>query len=275
MEFDYSNEGKVIITMEKYINKLMQFYGINQSSSSPTTNSLFEDVNSTLLQEDKQEFLHSGVAKLLYLSTRVRPDISLPVNYLCSRVNKFSKDDEDKFYKILYYLNQSRSEGIIMNKNDDNPNINVYADASYGINKDRKSQTGIIVKIGQSTIISKSVKQNIVTKSSTEAELVAASESVSIAHSLKSLMDELQIKSNGIKIHQDNQSTIRLINNNRPISQRTKHIDIRYFFLRDRIENKDIEIIYTPSNEMISDLLTKPLPVPQFNKLKKILMNGN
>ena len=162
-----------------------------------------------------------------------------------------------------------------MNKNDDNPNINVYADASYGINKDRKSQTGIIVKIGQSTIISKSVKQNIVTKSSTEAELVAASESVSIAHSLKSLMDELQIKSNGIKIHQDNQSTIRLINNNRPISQRTKHIDIRYFFLRDRIENKDIEIIYTPSNEMISDLLTKPLPLPQFNKLKKILMNGN
>ena len=167
------------------------------------------------------------------------------------------------------------SDGLTFKRDIDNPSINVYADASYGINDDRKSQSGIIVKIGNSTIISKSVKQTIVTKSSTEAELVACSQSVSIAHSLKSLVDELQFQTNGIKIYQDNQSTIKLINNNRATSQRTKHIDIRYFFLRDRANAKDIQVIYTPTNMMIADLLTKPLPTLQFNKLKILLLNGN
>jgi len=275
MKFDYSVKGTVKISMENYINKLMLCYNIDKTSSSPCSNSLFEDNDTTILSQEKQEFLHSGVAKLLYLSTRVRPDIALPVNYLCSRVNKFTHEDDIKFYKILHYLNGSKSDGLTFKRDTDNPSINVYADASYGINEDRKSQTGIIVKVGNCTIISKSVKQSIVTKSSTEAELVACSESVSIAYSLKSLMDELNIQHNGIKIFQDNQSTIKLVNNNRATSQRTKHIDIRYFFLRDRVKKTDIKIIFTPTTEMIADVLTKPLSIYQFKKLKQLLLNND
>jgi hypothetical protein len=74
-----------------------------------------------------------------------------------------------------------------------------------------------------------------VTKSSTEAELVACSDSLVYGIVIKIILDELGVSHRGILMHQDNLSTIALLNNSKPSSIRTKHIDIRYFFLRDRM----------------------------------------
>jgi hypothetical protein len=112
-----------------------------------------------------------------------------------------------------------------------------------------------------------------VTKSSTESELVARSDVISIISGIKALTDELGFPIKGVRIHQDNQSTIRLIQNNKPTSQRTKHIDIRYFFLRDRNESKDLTIVYTPTQNMVADILTKPMQGHQFNRLRASLLN--
>jgi hypothetical protein len=79
-------------------------------------------------------------------------------------------------------------------------------------------------------------------------------------------VDELKFPIKGVRVHQDNQSTIRLIQNNKPTSQRTKHIDIRYFFLRDRNGSKDLAVVYTPTQDMIADILTKPMQGHQFNE---------
>jgi hypothetical protein len=77
----------------------------------------------------------------------------------------------------------------------------------------------------------------------------------------------------GVRVHQDNQSTIRLIQNNKPTSQRKKNIDIRYFFLRDRTESKDLAVVYTPTQDMVADILTKPMQGHQFNQLRASLLN--
>ena len=122
-------------------------------------------------------------------------------------------------------------------------------------------------------MISKSTRQKIVTKSSTEAELVACSDVISIISGFKALIDELGFPIKGVQLHQDNQSTIHLIKNNKPTSQRTKHIDIRYFFLRNRNES-DLSIIYAPTTDMVADLLTKPLQGQQFTRLRSMLLNG-
>jgi hypothetical protein len=273
MEFTYLH-GKVSITMKEYIKKLLLTYEIKKQASTPAANDLFVTDNSPHLPSDRQEFLHSGSAKLLYLSTRVRPDIALPVNYLCSRVNQYNQCDEDKFFRILHYLKETIDQGLNLSCSDPIPSINVFADASYGINADRKSQTGIVVKVGQATLLAKTGKQKIVTKSSTEAEIVAACEAVSSAHFIKALMDELHFENSGIIVHQDNMSTITMIKNNRPTSQRTKHIDIKFFFLRDRSDTNDISVIYTPTHDMIADLLTKPIQSAQFRKLKDLLLNN-
>ena len=71
---------------------------------------------------------------------------------------------------------------------------------------------------------------------------------------------------------QDNQSTMKLIFKVRLLSQRTKHIDIRYFFLKERIDNGDICVKYLPTEDMIADILTKPLQGAMFRQLRALLL---
>ena len=74
-------------------------------------------------------------------------------------------------------------------------------------------------------------------------------------------------------IYQDNQSTIQLMRNGRSNSERTRHVDIQYFILHDRITTGDIDIVYLPTTDMITDILTKPLQGELFKKLRKELLN--
>ena len=277
MQLDFTKSGEVNITMPNYIDNLITEYNINKFKKYPSDLNLFNITDEIVLSQEKQEHLHSGVAKLLYLSTRTRPDISLPVNFLCTRVNKFTAQDEKKFISILEYINSTRNIGIILKNNLNNDmNVQIYADASYGSCQDtRCSQTGLCIMVNGSPILWKSSRQKIVTKSSTEAELVAAADSVSYGFQIKNLLKELGYENITINIFQDNQSTIHLIKNNKPSSQRSRHIDIKYFFLRNRVDIQDINIIYTPTQEMIADLFTKPIVGNQFIYLRDKIINNN
>ena len=113
------------------------------------------------------------------------------------------------------------------------------------------------------------------TKSSTEAELVALSDSANQVIWTRNFLQLQGHHQPPATIYQDNQSTIQLIRNGRSNSERTRHVDIRYFFLHDRTRTGDIAITYLPTEEMIADLLTKPLQGELFRKLKKELLNTN
>jgi hypothetical protein len=72
---------------------------------------------------------------------------------------------------------------------------------------------------------------------------------------------------------QDNQSTIHLLKNGQSNSERTRHIDIRYFFITDRIKRGDVQVIYKPTLEMMADIVTKPLTGNLFRRLRDLLLN--
>ena len=74
-------------------------------------------------------------------------------------------------------------------------------------------------------------------------------------------------------IYQDNMSTIQLIKNGRSNSERSRHIDIKFFFLHDRIKLSHIIVTYKNTKEMIADLLTKPLQGEQFKALRNEVLN--
>jgi hypothetical protein len=271
---DFSQNGSVKITMISKIRELLKEYSIEKKASTPAANHLMEHQDLPPLSDQHQSQLRSGIAKLLYLSINTRPDIALPVNYLCTRIGRFDSDDQKKFLRILYYLNETPELAIKLQCDDDNPFIHIFTDASYGIRSiDRRSQTGVVVQLGQATLIARSGKQKLVTKSSTEAELVACSDSLVYGIVIKNILDELGVSHRGILMHQDNLSTIALLNNSKPSSIRTKHIDIRYFFLRDRMRSENLRIIHTPTATMTADLLTKPLQGSQFKLLRNLLMN--
>ena len=80
---------------------------------------------------------------------------------------------------------------------------------------------------------------------------------------------------NPAKIHQDNLSTIALAIKGAGSSDRTRHVSIRYFWMKDRINSSEIEVVYKPSEDMIADIMTKPLHGAIFIRLRQLLLNWN
>jgi ABC-type nitrate/sulfonate/bicarbonate transport system substrate-binding protein len=146
-------------------------------------------------------------------------------------------------------------------------------DASFGIHEDGKSHSGLSISLGSGSILSKSVKQRIVTKSSTEAELVAESDFASEAIFSRDFLQAQGIDTSSAIIYQDNQSTISMIKNGGSKSDRTRHVNIRYFWSKERVDSGDISIVYLPTDDMIADVLTKPLQGDKFVALRQLLLN--
>lgn len=276
MTFDYTTTGRVSVSMNGYINDVLSFTSVTGSVTSPATSNLFTTAQTSeadLLQSDDKEDYHTVVAKLLYLAKRVRPDILTAVSLLASKVINPTAGDRQKLYRVLKYLNGSKELGIILEQEHDFPVA--YVDASYGVHSDCKSQTGLYITLGKGPIFVRSSKQKLVAKSSTEAELIALSDSVGeIIWTRNFLLGQgLNTSQQPANIFEDNMSTISLIEKGRSHNPATKHINIRYFFLKDRIDNNEVKIKYKPTHDMIADILTKPLQGTLFKTIRALLLN--
>ena len=177
--------------------------------------------------------------------------------------------------RILKYLHGTSSLGVTLKNESLTPiNIDVFADASFAIHQsDRKSHSGLCIKIGSSTVLCKSGKQTLVTTSSTEAELVACADAIPYVEGIRKLLTELNFPIGSTIIHQDNLSTIRLIQNKKPLSQRTLHIDNKFFFLREKHQLGAVNIVHTSTTSMLADLFTKPVNGQQFVYLRDQILN--
>ena len=132
--------------------------------------------------EAKAKWFHTHVAKILYLAKRVRPECLTAVAFLSTRVAAPDIDDLAKLRRLLGYIRLTRTRGIMLRVGPSMV-VKAYIDAAYGVHQDSgKSHTGCVVVLGDAgPIFSKSTKQKIVTKSSTEAELVGLSDTASQA----------------------------------------------------------------------------------------------
>jgi len=129
-------------------------------------------------------------------------------------------------------------------------------DAAYAVHENMRSQTGGCLSFGRSTVHTKSSKQKLNTKSSTEAELVGLSDYVPYTLWMNNFLAAQGYKIKSSKVYQDNQSTIRMETNGRnSCTGKSKYIDITYFFVKDRVNRKEIEISYCPTESMLADFL--------------------
>jgi hypothetical protein len=246
--------------MDGFMQDVLREYEVSGNAKTPATDMLFniQVGDKTILNVADTEKFHSRVAKLLYLAKRIRPDIMTAVAFLTTRVRNPDQSDLSKLDRVLRYLNTTKNKTMKL-KIGNNLSIYAYVDASFAVHADMKSHTGVIITIGNAYIYGQSTKQKLMTKSSTEAELVALSDSLPQIIWTRNFVLSQNIKINQVKLYEDNESTIRLIQNGRSTSARTRHIDIRYFFIKDRINNDDINLTYLPTNKMRADLMTKPL----------------
>jgi hypothetical protein len=147
-----------------------------------------------------------------------------------------------------------------------------FTDSDYaGDQDDRKSTSGYVFMLGTGAVSWSSKKQPIVTLSTTEAEFVAATSCACQAIWLRRILEEIQFKQQGAtSIYCDNSSTIKL-SRNPVLHGRSKHIDVKYHFLRDLAKDEVINLIFCKSEDQVADIFTKPLKTPLFHKLRELL----
>lgn len=144
--------------------------------------------------------------------------------------------------------------------------VYAYIDAAYGVHLDCKSHTGVIVTFGENgTSYTKSAKQKIVTKSSIKAELFASSDSANISICMANFMGHQGYDFRPVVSYQDNDSAMVLINKGKSLSDLTKHILLRYFWVKEKINDETVIIVYCSIEVMTAKLLTKTVQGAFFN----------
>ena len=148
-----------------------------------------------------------------------------------------------------------------------------FVDASYAVHEDMKSHTSGVITFGHGGIACKSAKQKLVTKSSTEAELVGASEYLPSTIWVQYFLQAQGFPHHTSYFEQDNQSTICLERNGHAsASQRSCHINIQYFFIIDCLNTDNITLRYCQTEHMLADFLSKLLQGSQFCKFRNVLL---
>lgn len=258
-------DGGVKLHQQHYIEKMLKKFRLSDVKICGTP----LDVNVELVKNDgisnscDKQLYQSMVGNLIYASVSSRPDIS----YAVGVVSKFSSNPTEAHLSavkhIFRYLKGTASNGIVFRKSDTG-NFCGYSDANWaGDCDDRKSTSGYLFLLCNGPVSWLSKKQSVVALSTAESEYIALSTAAQEFIWFKKLMADIKFCKNDVNLFVDNQSAISIchdsINNSR-----TKHIDIKFHFVRDLVKNGDLKLSYCPSNQQLADMFTKQLPKSSF-----------
>jgi hypothetical protein len=219
--------------------------------------------------------LRSLVGSLNYIALTSRPDIAEAVRYLASHVDNPTKAMWGVGRRILAYLKGTATLGILFG-GEKSKNLLGFSDASWGsCVEGRKSVSGFLFKFGGGAVSWKSVRQRAVALSTAEAEYMALSDASREATWLRWLLEDMlgQPLPGPVPIMEDNQAAIQIAEN--PVHHdRSKHIDIRFHFTRDKIKDQTITVAYVHTSEQQADILTKALDPAPFKAARAMLGMG-
>ena len=217
----------------------------------------------------------SLVGSLLFIGKQTRPDTLNIVNQLSRFLDKPDESHWKAAKRVLRYLKGTTDLRLTFLKNS-SCDIVGDSDADWsGDLNDRKSTTGYYFKFeGNEGAISWVKKQATVALSTAEAEYQAMAAAAQEAIYLRALLKDFGFPmEKATDIGKNNQSCIKMCHN--PVMhKRSKHIDTKLHFIRERVENKEIKIHYVPTEEMTADILTKSLPRVKVEKHRTVLL-GN
>jgi hypothetical protein len=194
----------------------------------------------------------------MYCMLGTRPDIAYAVGALSQFSSNPGKAHWQAVKRVMRYLQGTKEMCLTYSAAI---KLIGYTDADWGgDHDDRRSTSGYIFLLGDGVISWSSKKQRTVALSSTEAEYMAATQATKEAVWLRNLLFELGYPQHDhpTTIFADNQSCIALAKNP-TFHARTKHIDIQHHYVRERLEDGNIELVYCNTNDMVADILTKAL----------------
>jgi hypothetical protein len=270
-----TGEGTITISQQKYIESVLAKEGMLRANAvgMPMDPHTSIGPNPEIREPNRSNAYARLVGEIQYIANATRPDISYAINKLASYMANPSTQHYSALKRLLRYLAGTRNLGITYRKpddTDDNENFfHGFADAAFANADDGKSTSGYVYVASGGAITWKSKKQTIIALSSTEAEYVALSEAGREALWLRNLYGELGFpQEQPTTIKGDNEGSMSMTKNPQ-FHQRSKHIALRYHWIRQFVDDKtfDIESIRDP--EQTADVLTKPIPKLKHEKHRR------
>ncbi|CAA9995330.1 unnamed protein product [Nesidiocoris tenuis] len=260
-------------TQKAYLRKVLEKFGM--SDCRPVSTPMVKDSTTRKPEEqdDQGETFpyRQAVGALMYLMVGTRPDIAYSVGVVSRTLENPKWSDWLKVKRIFRYLKGTSDMGLLFTGCDNTTQLETFSDADHGGDTTTGRSTSGVVSIFSNGAISwLSQRQASVAISTTEAEIVAASEAAKEMVWLKRLLKDMGVVSEKPALHVDNEAAIRLAQNPE-FHRRTKHIQLRHFFVRELVTDEQIQILKVDTENQLADILTKPLPRGRFESLRNKL----
>lgn len=254
-------EGKIVLNQSDYIDKLLQRFNMVDCSGAPTP--MEPKLNLVIDEGDKEHASKFPYRELLgclsYVMLTTRPDLSFAVNYF-SRFQENPTTELTKHLKrILRFLKSTKNLSLVYSRTVDSetPPLVGYADSNYATDQDRKSTSGYLFKCFGNIVSWCTKKQTVTALSTAEAEYIALTAATQEGLWLRNMLNELlHLQVSYVQLYEDNQSAIAISKNVENV-KRSKHIDVRFYFLKEKVDDGEIKIEYIPSKLQPADVLTK------------------
>ena len=216
-----------------------------------------------------------GVGLLGHAANYTRPDVAMITNSLAKRTATATVADYEELLHVVKYLYCTRTLGITYSPSGAIELV-AYVDASYNATAEAKGITGMTLHLGSSdgSIWARSYQQKLVSRASAESELQAIDSSTVDIEWVRWWLNHMGYQQKAPTIvYEDNQSTIQLAHTGGGF-QRSKHLNMRYFYVRQAVEEHSIRLQYIPTGDQTADILTKVISSPTlFYKLRSQLLN--
>lgn len=265
--------GKLWLSQKQYLQKVLQRFGIHEDTkpvSTPLAPHLKLSSRLSPTTDEEREYMAkvpyaNAVGSLMYAMVCTRPDISQAVSVVSRYMHDPGKGHWQAVKWILRYLQNTVDVGLTFEQDKSHGQCIVgYCDSDYAGDLDkRRSTTGYLFTLAKAPVSWKSTLQSTVALSTTEAEYMAITEAVKEAIWLHGLLKDLGVGQKQLEVYSDSQSAIHLAKN-QVFHARTKHIDVRYHFVREILEEEEILLQKIHTTENPADMLTKVVTRAKF-----------
>lgn len=248
-----TEKSGIKLHQQKYSEKLLQKFNMNNVRDCNYPSILVEQHPSVKVDKKMHEDYREMVGSLIYLSNKTRPDISFHIGYCSRHQNRPNLNDLNNVKNILRFIKSSKEKGIHYSKVDNI--LRGFCDSDFAGDPDtRRSTSGFVIWMNGGPIAWSSRKQSVVALSSTEAEYIAAAECCKVLLYIRDLVKEITNENLDIEMRVDNQSAIWLMKKG-IMNKRSKHIDVKYYYLKEKIDENQIKVKYCPTGSQIADIL--------------------
>nr|CAN62086.1 hypothetical protein VITISV_035123 [Vitis vinifera] len=266
IEVSQSSEG-FFLSQRKYALDLLQETGMSgcQPVNTPIEKCLKLCVEPNQVSTDKGRYQRL-VGRLMYLA-HTRPDLAYALSVVSQYMHNLGEQHMNAIMRILRYLKNAPGKRILFAKNVDHQSIEVYTDADWaGAVDDRRSTSGYFTFVGGNLVTWKSKKQNVIARSSAEAEFRGMALGLCEALWLRLLLQDLgYLSRQPIRLFCDNKAACDIAHN--PVQHdRTKHVEVDRFFIKEKLDDKIVELPKIRSENQLADILTKAVSSQVFSK---------